>query len=449
MINGNNMYIQTAGMNVRKDNDDWRKAVDTVEVSNTYTAQDEGKVVSDGVLVAQTAMPEEVTENGTINTTLYNSVTVNVSGGGAGGSDVIFYDYDGSVVASYSAADFANLSAMPNNPTHDGLTAQGWNWSLTDAKAYVATYGRLNIGQMYITSDGKTRFYLTLINNALTVNLWWIHLQDGTTVEIDWGDGSEHITWNKGESSKSHTYSAADDYVMTITVIEGSFYFASSDSDEITTVRKIELGNNVTFGEQDSLLNFYKLEYITIPKGITELGPGAFTYCNSLKALILPDTLTSIDNMAINGCYALLALSIGRGVTLLGSYSISGCYSLTSIVIPDTITTLHYNAIDNCNVLLEVIIPNSITTIADGFLTQCSLLPSVVIPENVTTIGAEFLRFCGCLSSITFKSTTPPTLTANLDIPPYCAIRIPQGSLSAYTSASNYPDPSLYIYEEY
>jgi len=68
------------------------------------------------------------------------------SGGGSSGIDVMFYDYDGSVVTGYSAADFANLTELPANPTHEGLTAQGWNWTLADAKTYVAKYGKLNIG---------------------------------------------------------------------------------------------------------------------------------------------------------------------------------------------------------------------------------------------------------------------------------------------------------------
>ena len=51
-----------------------------VTVPNSYTAGDEGKVVSNGALVAQTAHAE-VTQNGTVDTTLNNSVTVNVSGG--------------------------------------------------------------------------------------------------------------------------------------------------------------------------------------------------------------------------------------------------------------------------------------------------------------------------------------------------------------------------------
>ena len=46
-------------------------------VPNTYAAGDEGKVVSNGALVSQTAHAT-VTENGTIDTTLNNSVTVNL-----------------------------------------------------------------------------------------------------------------------------------------------------------------------------------------------------------------------------------------------------------------------------------------------------------------------------------------------------------------------------------
>ena len=53
----------------------------TVSVSNTYTQSDEGKVVSSGSLVAQTARSSSITANGTYDTTLNNSVTVAVSGG--------------------------------------------------------------------------------------------------------------------------------------------------------------------------------------------------------------------------------------------------------------------------------------------------------------------------------------------------------------------------------
>lgn len=54
-----------------------------VSVPNSYTASDEGKVVSNGALVAQGS--QTITENGTYDTTLVDDVTVNVSGGGGNG----------------------------------------------------------------------------------------------------------------------------------------------------------------------------------------------------------------------------------------------------------------------------------------------------------------------------------------------------------------------------
>ena len=65
--------------NASSDNaDGYKKAV--VNVPNSYAAGDEGKVVSNGALVAQGS--ETVTQNGTVNTTLISSLNVNVSGGG-------------------------------------------------------------------------------------------------------------------------------------------------------------------------------------------------------------------------------------------------------------------------------------------------------------------------------------------------------------------------------
>lgn len=56
----------------------------TVNVPNSYAAGDEGKVVSNGALVQQTARASEITANGTYDTTTNDSVTVNVESGGGG-----------------------------------------------------------------------------------------------------------------------------------------------------------------------------------------------------------------------------------------------------------------------------------------------------------------------------------------------------------------------------
>ena len=120
---------------------------------------------------AKTAIAGAITaKGGTVNTgdgfEAFPADIATIPSGGGGGADVEkpvrFIDYDGSIVDSYTAAEFAELSAMPNNPSHKGLTAQGWNWSLAQIKSYVAAYEKCEVGATYTTDDGKTRIKLTI-----------------------------------------------------------------------------------------------------------------------------------------------------------------------------------------------------------------------------------------------------------------------------------------------
>lgn len=70
----------------------------SVSVPNSYAAGDEGKVVSNGALVAQGS--DTVTQNGTVDTTLINSLLVNVSGGGGGSNWTLLASQEFSVNTS-------------------------------------------------------------------------------------------------------------------------------------------------------------------------------------------------------------------------------------------------------------------------------------------------------------------------------------------------------------
>ena len=538
----------------------------TANVPNTYVAGDEGKVVSSGALVAQTAMPDEITENGTVDTTFYNSVTVNVKSGGGGSSsnDVNFYDYDGTVVQSYSAEDFANLSELPANPTHDGLTSQGWNWSLSDAKAYVASYGKLNIGQMYITSDGKTRLYISLPEGR-TSPILQLYLNANSELDIDWGDGSTHSTFTStsaGYKSERHEYSTAGDYVIGITIVNGGFALQSSSSNVSSilwngndstqspdmaysnAIKKIEIGDNVTSIGSYAFSNCSSLSSITIPDSITSIGDSAFSKCPSLSSVIIPDSVTSITNNTFYGCYSLSSITIPDSVTSIGSQTFSTCSSLSSITIPDGVTSIGSNdfngcsslssitipdgvtsigasafyncsalssitipdgvtsigqrAFQSCSSLSSITIPDSVTSIGSNVFYNCSSLSSITIPDNVTSIGTSAFSSCSSLSSITipdriisigssafsgcsslasitipdnvtrinsqafqncsyisfikFEPTTPPTVTnsnAWSNVSTSTKILVPTGTLETYKTATNYPNPSTYTYEEY
>ena len=67
--------------------------------------------------------------------------------------NVKLVDYDGTILHTYSKAQFAALESLPAYPTHEGLRGLTWNWSLANAKSYLNTYDDLIIGMLYTIND--------------------------------------------------------------------------------------------------------------------------------------------------------------------------------------------------------------------------------------------------------------------------------------------------------
>ena len=417
---------------------------------------------------------------------------------GGGGSqprkDVNFYDYDGTIVNSYTAAEFANLSELPANPTHEGLIAQGWNWSLADAKEYVAENNRLDIGQMYVTSDGKTRIYITLTEGRISPILQ-LYLNANSELDIDWGDGGAHSTFTSTSDeykSERHNYASAGDYVIAITVTTGSFILLSSsttvssilwngnnsasspDRAYNNSIQKIEIGTDVdsissnAFQSCYSLMSItipdsvviissnafqscYSLMSITIPDSVTNIGKNAFNSCSSLASITIPDSVTSIGSNAFVACYSLASITIPDSVVTINSNIFAACSSLASITIPDSVVTISSDVFSGCPSLASITIPDSVTSIGSGAFVACYSLASITIPDSVTSIGSVAFQSCLYMESIKFTSTTPPAVGSNAwtGVKTSCIIYVPTGTLETYKATSNYPNPSTYTYVEY
>ena len=403
------------------------------------------------------------------------------------GKEVNFLDYDGTILYSYTAAEFAALSSMPANPTHDGLTAQGWNWSLANAKAYVAKYGKLNIGQMYITNDGKTRIYIHLEEGRTSPVLG---VCPNGTVDIDWGDGTTHDTLTGSSTStavytSAHNYATPGDYVIQLTVTgsmgfrgNGLLMYASNSDNRNyvykNAIQKVELGSGVTSISNSAFNYCYSLSSITIPDGVTSIGGYAFQNCSSLSSITIPDGVTSISDSTFNYCYSLSSITIPDdvtsindsafsycsslssitipdGVTSIGGYAFRNCSSLSSITILDGVTSISNSAFQNCSSLSSITIPDGVTSISDSAFYNCYNLSSITIPDSVTIIGGYAFQNCYGVAHLYFLPTTPPRVSnsnAFSKIPTDCVIHVPVGSLSAYTSAANHPSSSTYTYVE-
>ena len=435
-----------------------------------------------------------ITQNGTTteDVTDYASaeITVNVSSGGTEveSKDVDFIDYDGTIVESYTAQEFAALSALPSNPSHTGLTSQGWNWALQDAKTYVQNHGGLVIGQMYIPTDEKTKVKIHMDGNNLSP---YLGLGLNGTAVIDWGDNSSDTVTGSSVATAvhtQHTYAEAGDYTISIAVTgsanilgeaAGTYLLweknTSAPNSKVyrTAIKEINIGKNVNFSNNYSLTNCFCLKAITLPYGLTSLGAGlAFQNCFDLVALVIPSGVTlTTSNMCI-ACESLIDISLPYGLTALTANTVTNCHSLTRLYTPDSVTTFGGSTglsrlktlavpINTADIpafsaaysLRTIEIPSSAARkFLAAALMNCWGLENITIPSGVTSIAANAFNTCQSLQYIKFEGNTPPVVdasTAFTGLPTSCKILVPTGKLSAYTSASNYPSSSTYTYQEY
>ncbi len=324
------------------------------------------------------------------------------TGGGGGTPDhgVFFIDYDGTVVEAWESAEVASKTALPNNPTREGYTSQGWNWALADIKSYIASYPnvKLTVGQMYawITPDDytqNTKFYITLTKAT------GLSITCSMTGNKTWGDGTS-------DSATSHTYSDYGEYVIEC---DGTsipeYVFGQSSSDKNYTCTKVEIGKNVTSIGGNSFQHCRSLTNINIPSGVMSIGSNAFEYCTALTNIDIPNSVTMIGVYAFQYCYSLTNINIAKGVTSIGNYAFAYCYSLTNISIPNSVASIGNYAFRSCSSLNNISIPNSVMGIGTYAFASCSSLNNINIPNSVTSIGIFMFSQCGSLSNINIPNS--------------------------------------------
>ena len=364
-----------------------------------------------------------------------------ISGGStAAPSDINFYDYDGTLVSSWSLDELAAATALPANPTHDGLTAQGWNWTLADLKA---ANRPMNVGQMYITDDGKTRLYITIAAPGRMSVPLYIQQSVANGVTINWGDGSAAETLpGTGRVNTTHTYADIGSYVITLAPSDGCTLALGTGTTSYCVLGNVGVNGRVYCN---------MLQKAEIGSGVTSIGQNAFESCPSLSGITIPGSVTSIGNSAFNGCYSLSNITIPEGVTSIGNYAFYYCYGLLSITIPDSVTGIGESVFQYCPSLSGITIPGSVTSIGNSSFGYCYSLSSITIPDSVTSIGVGAFNGCYGMAEYHLKPTTPPTL-ANTNafdsIPSDCIIYVPAGSLSAYQTATNWATYADYMQEE-
>ena len=350
--------------------------------------------------------------------------------------DITFYDYDGTIVTSWTLAELATKTALPDYPSHEGLTCQGWNWSLAELKT---ANRKMNVGAMYITDDGKTRIYIRLEEGRTSPMLG---VCPNGTVTVDWGDGTTPDTLTGTDTTvvkwtPNHAYAAPGEYVIKLTVDGTMGFYGTSTSNQYSAIlRYSSASDNRNYVYRNSI------EKIELGSSVTSIASNAFYNCYSLASITIPDGVTSIGQVAFTNCYSLASITIPDGVTSIGRYTFQMCPSLASITIPDGVTSVGETAFASCYSLASITIPDGVTSIGQVAFTNCYSLASITIPDGVTSIGRYAFSSCYSVAFYDFTACTAvPTLSdtnAFAGMAADCQIRVPAALVDAWKAATNW-----------
>lgn len=382
--------------------------------------------------------------------------------------DVDFIDYDGTLLYSYTAAEFLAMTEMPPNPSHTGLVAQGWNWTLADAKEIVEDCGFHVIGQNYTTDDGTTRIYIT-INERDGMGAMYLRcyaINGSCTITIDWGDGTSETVTSSAQFAKYHSYASVGNYVIRIAVTNGEMLLGhwganagcvwpndANANDAIKRVTKIEIGNGVAGLGSQPFMNLSNLTTVSIPVTCIDASadPAFTSDTASIKGIVLPNGTTALGNQSRNN--AASRISLPKTITSIST----GQYyrSVKKLVIPDGVTSAVAYTFREMYSISRLRLSSGVTSYPDNFTqTMGVALEEITIPSGVTSIGANFMNNSR-LSKIHLKPTTPPTLS-NVNAFPnlgstakfYVPYSADHSILAAYQSATNWSSFASKMVEE-
>lgn len=393
------------------------------------------------------------------------------SGGGDGGgggavdvppSDINFFDYDGTIVAAWTLAELAAATELPENPTHSGLISQGWNWTLANLKA---NNSPMNVGQMYITDDGKTRLYIRIAaEGRMTVPLQFSQTVDNG-VTIDWGDGSATETLSGTDNvSVTHTYADIGEYVITLLPSDGcSLGLGGASAQGVfggtdnyvkiykSCVYKVEIGEGVTSIGDYAFWSCFCLETITLPIDVATIGTCAFMLCQNLRSVTVPANVTTIHDNTFRNT-SIHCTIYPHGLRSIGKTVHMGITLMNSITIPPSVESIGFQAFSNNAAVRRLTISDGVQSIGEQAFSSCGTSCSIItVPASVTSIAATAFGHAYGVKEFHFKRTTPPAL-ANTNgfsgIPTDCIIYVPKGCLSAYQSATNWSTYASQMQEE-
>lgn len=334
--------------------------------------------------------------------------------------DVNFFDYDGTLVASYTQEEAEALTELPAMPiAHEGLRFQGWNYTLDEVKE---NSDAADVGAMYTTEDGATHLKIRIsdeLRKTLPINFkQWIERGSGGSL-INWGDGTSERAEGSKNFALSHEYATVGDYVVKIKPDSNCWLYIGDDSHGLNNyeikessvslmLKELNIGSNVEYIMSDALSYSLSLEKVSFPDKLTSIAERAFMRCNRLQAIVIPAECTIVSSDAFSRCESLEAVSIPPGTRFSSSFDY--CRSLKRLVLPPGARYLGTSCFRDCYNLKKLVLRANEFELNNDALYECSNLSKIDAKNGVLDVKGAAFTYSGIEEFVLDKSSSPYNL---------------------------------------
>jgi hypothetical protein len=381
-----------------------------------------------------------------------------VIGQSVSGNKVRFLDADGTVIST-QYVPVGGSAVLPPTPHLDtALTFDGWVGASSNIQAPI------DIIASYHPTDGYTHYNINLNSITGLTTTVYFYKNDGSTLTVDWGDGTVVTSTATGNATLSHTFAAAGSYSVRAAITSGSGYSQMGQGTQVFGPTQLDILQSVWMRASQSdvaasaFQGYRGLDY-AIGSGVTSIGASAFQDCYAATSFSFP-LATSIGTTAFQACLAAPSFSFPLA-TSIGASAFQYCYAATSFSFP-LATSIGTTAFQDCYAATSFSFPLA-TSIGTYAFQSCYAATSFSFPL-ATSIGIAAFQGCRkiltvtfgspsislvdsyafdgdfALNSITFASTVPPTLTSTnaFTLNSFTMIYVPTASVSAYKAATNW-----------
>lgn len=237
---------------------------------------------------------------------------------------------------------------------------------------------------------------------ALIVVLVSALIFGGITVSAD--------TVAEGTCGNSATWTLDSDGTLTISGtgdMDNFGYQSAPWFSTSTVIKKIVVGDGITYIGQNSFRSLESVTSVTIGSGVKSIGDCAFRNDAALTSIYIPAGVETMGSEVFEDCSVLTTVTFAEHsvLTEIPYGCFSYCYKLSLVNIPSDVTTIGGYAFNDCYELADLTVPANVTTIGQSAYRNCDGLTSVTMSEGVTTVLAYAFAYCDSLTTVSFPST--------------------------------------------